>query len=35
VDADDDDGDIDSDDAFGDSDLEKFKDFAFRGSSKL
>lgn len=34
VDVDDDDGDIDSDDALGDSDLEKFKDFAFRGSSK-
>lgn len=27
-------GDIDSDDAFGDSDEEKFKDFTFRGSGK-
>jgi protein AATF/BFR2 len=34
LDVDDDDGDIDSDDALGDSDLEKFKDFTFRGSSK-
>lgn len=31
---DDDDGEIDSDDALGDSDLEKFKNFTFRGSSK-
>lgn len=30
---DEEDGDIDSDAAFGDSDLEKFKDFTFRGSS--
>jgi protein AATF/BFR2 len=28
------DGDIDSDNAFGESDMEKFKDFSFRGSSK-
>ena len=31
---DDDDADIDSENAPGDSDLEKFKDFTFRGSSK-
>lgn len=31
---DDEDGDIDSDGALGDSDLERFKDFTFRGSSK-
>ncbi|KAF4637656.1 hypothetical protein G7Y89_g419 [Cudoniella acicularis] len=34
MDVDDEDGDIDSDAAFGDSDLEKFKDFTFRGSGK-
>ncbi|CZR51869.1 related to Che-1 protein [Phialocephala subalpina] len=33
IDMDDEDGEIDSDDALGDSDLEKFKDFTFRGSS--
>lgn len=34
VDMDEDDGDIDSDGALGESDLERFKDFTFRGSSK-
>lgn len=34
LDAEDDDGEIDSDAALGESDAEKFKDFAFRGSSK-
>lgn len=34
LDAEEEDGDIDSDDALGPSDNEKFKDFAFRGSGK-
>lgn len=34
VDEDDDDSNLDSDEAFGESDEEKFTDFAFRGSSK-
>ncbi|KAE8453539.1 hypothetical protein EG329_010400 [Mollisiaceae sp. DMI_Dod_QoI] len=34
IEMDEEDGDIDSDGAFGDSDLEKFKEFTFRGSSK-
>ncbi|KUJ23160.1 TRAUB-domain-containing protein [Mollisia scopiformis] len=34
IDMDEEDGDIDSDGALGESDLERFKDFTFRGSSK-
>jgi protein AATF/BFR2 len=34
MDIDDEDGEIDSDEAFGESDGEKFKDFTFRGSGK-
>ena len=35
MDVDEDDEDIDSEVAFGDSDIERFKDFSFRGSSKI
>jgi protein AATF/BFR2 len=35
MDVNDEDGEIDSDDAFGESDAEKFKDFTFRGSGTI